>query len=96
MHGSLGLCECVSCNQATRVLRPPGLPCCCLLGWSGVLEQLPPIQLSIHSSVCPPCPSYGHMHSRQSLLAGISKGCENMVYTVSAFKKAHVDRAGLS
>lgn len=48
MCGSPGLCECVSCNQATRVLRPPGLPCCCLLGWGGVLGQLPPIPLSVH------------------------------------------------
>lgn len=34
MHGSLGLCECVSCNQATAprppVLLPGGV------GWSGV------------------------------------------------------------
>lgn len=33
MHGSLGLCECVSCNQATRVLGGgrPLLLCCRLL-----------------------------------------------------------------
>lgn len=66
MHGSLGLCECVSCNQATRVLGEGGrplLPGRCLLG-VGALRQLPPIHLSIHSpacpSSCPPCPSHGH------------------------------------
>lgn len=53
MHGSLGLCECVSCNQATRMLRPPGLPCCCLLGWGAwAAPTHSVIYLSIHSSIC--------------------------------------------
>lgn len=52
MHGSLGLCEDVSSNQATRVLRSPGLPGCCLLRtWGGALGQLSPVHLSVHPAV---------------------------------------------
>lgn len=65
MHGSLGLCECVSCNQATRVLGVGGaglyshVAACWGRGCLGSSHSF--IYLSIHPAAHLPVHPVPHM-----------------------------------
>lgn len=78
----LHVCVCVSCNQATGVLRPPGLlPLPLQTAWSPSWQGISGSAAFVHSSIHPPIHSRSlhiiiHLFSRGLLTKRL--GCEDL------------------